>query len=578
MLDADRNMNAPDYQNTQELLKQLGKSLERLRVLIVDRHAGARHSLRILLSTLGITSIHNAATSAEVLRQVKSNEFDIIFADYFLDDGRDGQQLLEELRQQQFISLSTVYILITAERAYQNVVSVAELTPDDYLIKPFTADLLEARLVRALYKKRHFEKVFRFLDNGALADALAACEALLARGEPLFLTDALRRKGSILNALGRHEEARDVYRQALEFTQAPWARMGLAVALRGAGELAEAENIGLALIGEFPEYLAAYDFAASVCEERGELEKAQELLQKASAISPNNSLRQRLIGDVAVHNKDLDAAERAYGKVLERRRGSSLNAVDDYTDLTRVMLERGNTENARRVTQELRRDWRGSAEGEFAALVMDSLCAGQEGQADKARESLEKALALRETMEGDADAKKPSQKIAVDLAHACLAAGDDDKAREILGRIAAENHEDNRVIARIQDVFTRTGKEEAGKDLLAKVGREIVELNERGAQAALSGDDKTSVGALIEAAERIPSVQFLTDAARGIFSLLERKGWNEEMADRGLRYIQTAQDKDAHSPKVVSARELYFQVARKYGIEAVLRGGRRETG
>ena len=570
-------MSVPDPHNTQELLQQLGKSLGRLRVLIVDRHSGARHSLRILLSTLGITSIHNAATSAEVLRQVKSNEFDIIFADYILDDGRDGQQLLEELRQQQFISLSTVYILITAERAYQNVVSVAELTPDDYLIKPFTADLLEARLVRAIYKKRYFEKVFRFLDNGALADALVSCEALLTRGEQPFLTDVLRQKGFILNSLGRHEEAEDVYHQALELTQAPWARMGLAVALRGLGKLAEAENIGAALIGEFPEYLAAYDFVASVCEERGELEKAQELLQKASAISPNNSIRQHMVGNVAVRNKDLDAAERAYGKVLERRRGSSLNAIDDYTDLTRVMLDRGNTESARRVTQELRRDWRGNAQGEFAALIMDSLCAGQEGQADKARESLNKALALRETMQGDADAKGPSQKIAVDLAHACLAAGDDDKAREILGKIAAENHEDHGVLAQIQDIFAKTGKEVAGKELLAEVGREIVELNERGAQAAQSGDDQASVEALIEAAERVPSVQFLTDAARVIFKLLDRKGWNEEMANRGLRYLQLAHGKDARNPKVVSARELYFQVASKYGIEAVALGNRRGT-
>ncbi|MDR0440403.1 MAG: response regulator, partial [Candidatus Accumulibacter sp.] len=402
--------------------------------------------------------------------------------------------------------------------------------------------------------------------------------ALLARDEPLFLTDALRQKGTLLNALGRYDEAEDIYRRALELTQAPWARMGLAVALRGLGDLAGAENIGAALIAEFPEYLAAYDFVASVCEERGELEKAQELLQKASAISPNNSVRQRLVGDVAVRNKDLDAAERAYGKVLERRRGSSLNAVDDYTDLTRVMLDRGDTENARRVTQELRRNWRGNAQGEFAALIMDSLCAGQEGQANQAKESLEKALAIHETMQSNADAQGPSRKIAVDLAHACLAAGDDSKAQEILGRIAAENLEDRSMIARIQDVFAKTGKEEAGKDLLDKVGQEIGELSERGAQAAASGDDKTSLRTLIEAAERIPSVQFLTDAAQAIFGLLDRKGWNEEMADRGLRYIRIAQDKDAQSPKLVSARELYFQVARKYGIEAVPLGSRRDMG
>ncbi|MDR1936380.1 MAG: response regulator [Candidatus Accumulibacter sp.] len=562
-------MSVPDLQNTQELLRRLGKGLERLRVLIVDRHSGARNSLRILLSTLGITAIHNAATSVEVLRHVKSNEFDIILADYVLDDGRDGQQLLEELRQQRLISLSTVYMLITAERAYQNVASVAELTPDDYLIKPFTADLLESRLVRALYKKKFFEQVFRHLDGGALAAALAACEKLLERGEPQFFGDVLRHKGAILNALGRHEEARSVYQQALELTAAPWARMGLAVALRGLGELAEAERIGAALIGEFPEYMAAYDFVASVCEERGDLAKAQETLQKATAISPNNSLRQRMTGDVAVRNKDLDAAERAYGKVFERRRGSSLRVIDDYANLTRVMLDRGQTDGARRVTQELRRDWRGNSQGELAALVMDSLCANQEGESAKAKQFLEKALAMHDSLRNGADPLEFSQKIAVDLAHACLATGDEPRAREILGKVAAENHEDRDVMAQIQSIFAKTGKEEAGQDLLAEVGREIVELNQRGEQAARSGDDPAAVQMLIDAAERVPSVQFLTDAARAIFTLFDHKGWNEEMAERGLRYLRFAQAKDARNPKVVSARELYLQVARKYGIEAV---------
>ena len=564
-------MSLPAPQNTPELLRRLGKSLERLRVLIIDRNSGARNSLRIILSTLGITAIHNAATSAEVLRLVKAYEFDIVFADYVLDDGRDGQQLLEELRQKQLISLSTVYMLITAERAYRNVVSVAELTPDDYLIKPFTADLLEARLIRALYKKQFFERVFRHLDNGAFADALAACETLPGRDEQ-FLPDVRRQKGAILNALGRHEEAQAVYRQALGLTTAPWVRMGLAAALRGLDDLAEAENIGSALISEFPEYLAAYDFVASVCEEQGKLAKAQEILQKAAAISPNNSLRQRMVGDVAVRNNDLDAAERAYGRVLERRRGSSLRAVDDYTNLTRVMLDRGHTEGARRVTQELRRDWRGSSHGELAALVMDSLCANQEGEPARARQSLEKALTLHETMQDGGDPAGLSQKIAVDLAHACLAAGDEAQAQELLGKVAAENHEDRGMIARIQAVFVKTGKEEAGRNLLARVGREIVELNNRGMLAARSGDDQASVQTLIEAAERVPNLQFLTDAGKAIFIRLDRMGWNEEMAGRGLRYLQLAQAKDARNPKVIAVRELYFQVARKYGIEGVSSG------
>jgi len=570
-------MGVPDSNNTSELLKKLGKDLERMRVLIIDRHSSARNSLRMILSTLDISAIHNAGTTAEVMRQVKAYDFDIIFADYILEDGRDGQQLLEELRQKHLISLSTVYMVITAERSYQNVVSVAELAPDDYLIKPFTAEQLQARLIKALYKKRFFERVFTHLDNGAFADALAACEALLGQDEQ-FLYDILRFKGEILNALGRYEEAKAAYQQVLDHAVVPWARMGLAIALRGLDDLAEAENIGAALIEDFPEYLAAYDFVASVREELGKLAEAQETLQKAAAISPNNSTRQRMVGDVAVRNNDLDAAERAYGKVLERHRGSSLRVIDDYTNLTRVMLDRGHAEGARKVTQELRRDWRGNPQGELAALIMDSLCSNQEGEPAKARQALEKALAMHESMQDDSEQSGLSQKIAVDLAHACMASGDDAKAQEMLGKVAAENHEDRDMIAQIQGVFAKTGKEEAGQSLLAKVGREIVELNNRGVLAARSGNIEASVQMLIEAAERVPNLQFLVNATKAIFTLLARKGWNEDMADRALRYLQQAQAKDPRSPKVVSAREMYFQVARKYGIEIVPIAGARNPG
>ena len=169
-------MSPPERNNTAELLQKLGSDLKRMRVLLVDRHTSARNSLRIILSTLGVSAVHSAATSAEVLRQVRAYPFDIILADYQLDDGRDGQQLLEELRQKHLISLSTVYMVITAERAYHNVVSVAELAPDDYLIKPFTSEQLQGRLAKALYKKQFFEAVFARLDNGAFADALGICE------------------------------------------------------------------------------------------------------------------------------------------------------------------------------------------------------------------------------------------------------------------------------------------------------------------------------------------------------------------------------------------------------------------
>ncbi len=559
-------------ESTAELLQKLNRDIVRKRVLIVDRHPNARDSLRLMLSTLGITAVHGAGTSAEVLRQIGAVRFDIILTDYLLDDGRDSQQLLEELRQQRLIPLSTIFMVITGERQYRNVVSLAELAPDDYLVKPFTADQLQARLVRAIYKKHFFARIFGHLEQGAYADALTACDDLLARDEG-FLYDTLRFKGEILNALGRPAEAQAIYQRVLENRAVPWARMGLALALRGQDRLAEAEALGESLVQDYPEFLAAYDFLAEVREEMGKLAEAQAVLQQAAQISPNNSSRQRMVGEVAVRNNDLEAAERAFGKVLERHRGSSLRSIDDYTNLTRVMLDRGHAAGARRIGQQLRRDLRGSRQGELAALVVESLCAEREGEPAQARAALEKALALHEALQADGGDGPLSQKLVVDLAEACLATGDETRAEEILRRVAAENHENRAMIAQIEGVFAKTGKEEAGQSMLAQVGRELVELNNRGVLAARNGDFEGSVHMLIEAAERVPNLQFLVNASKAIFTLLERQGWDEAMAERGLRYLELAQAKDMRSPRVISARDLYLRVARQYGIDSAGKRG-----
>jgi FimV-like protein len=555
-------------ETTADLLHKMSKELALKRALLIDRYPNARSSLRIMLSALGVTSVHNAGSSAEVLRQVRSHHFDIILSDYQLEDGRDGQQLLEELRQQRLVALSTVFMLITSERAYHNVVSIAELAPDDYLIKPFTADELHGRLVRALYRKQFFAPLYEHLDNGAFGDALEACERLLEQDSG-FLFDLLRFKGEILNVLGRPAEAQAVYEEVLRQRMLPWARMGLAIALRSQQQLGEAETVAEALIADFPEFMAAYDFLADVREEMGKLPEAQQALQAAAMISPNNTARQRVVGDVAARNLDFQTAERAYGKVLERRRGSTLINIDDYSNLARAMLDLGHVDGAKRIADELRRDWRGSKQGELAALVMDGLCANKEGDPTKAKLAVEKALLLHDGLKAEGKDALVSSKLALDLAHACLATGDEASAQEVVRKVAAENHQDRAMITQIESIYARTGKEATGQALLAQVGKEIVELNNRGVLAARSGDLEGSVKLLIEAAERVPNLQFLVNASKAIFTLLELKGWNPALAKRGFGYLQMAQQRDLRNPKVISARETYQRVSRKYGVAIV---------
>ena len=61
-------------------------------------------------------------------------------------EGQDGQQLLEDLRHHKLIPPWAIFIMLTSEGAYDKVVSAAELQPTDYILKPFTAEVLNQRI------------------------------------------------------------------------------------------------------------------------------------------------------------------------------------------------------------------------------------------------------------------------------------------------------------------------------------------------------------------------------------------------------------------------------------------------
>lgn len=559
-------MNALD---NDEMLLVLQQTLTKKRVLIVDRHSPARDSLRLMLSALGVTAVHGAGSSAEVIRQVKTNRFDIILSDFILDDGRDGQQLLEELRHAHLIPLSTVYLIITSERGHTNVVALAELAPDDFLIKPFSAEQLKGRLVKAIFKKHVLRKIYQEIERNALQEAIAACDRVIQQ-QPSYMYDALRFKGELLHTLGRTREAEEVFRYILQGRTVPWAKMGLATALRDRGEYNEAEKLAEQVTKESPEYLLAYDFLASVHEAKGNLAAAQQVLQSAADASPHNTVRQRLVGDIAARNKDFLTAEKAYCKVMERNRGSSLRGVDDFTNLSRVLIERGDIEASRKVTGDMKRELRGDKQAALAALVSESLCLKAEGLTDKAATLVDQALSLQAELITDANSKEKhnSQRLAIDLAHACYATDKQEAGSKLMRQIAAENHEDPHLLDHINNVFEKTGLGDAGKALLADVGKEIIHLNNQGVLAARSGDLEGSVRLLMQAADQVPSLQFLVNAAKAIYSFMDKTGWDSELADKAQAYLALAQRKDRKSSTLASAREMSAAVAKKYGISS----------
>jgi DNA-binding response OmpR family regulator len=123
------------------------------RFLVIDDQPQARDALRTVAQTLGAFAVEFASNYQDAIYRIRNNAPDIILCDYMLGEGRSGQQLLEELRRFKLLLDETIFMMVTGEQSYEQVVSAVELVPDDYIIKPFSPDKLLLRLERIVAKK-----------------------------------------------------------------------------------------------------------------------------------------------------------------------------------------------------------------------------------------------------------------------------------------------------------------------------------------------------------------------------------------------------------------------------------------
>jgi DNA-binding response OmpR family regulator len=242
-----------------------------------------------MLNQCGVAKIEHAVSAGSAMRPIRGREFDIILCEYDLGEGQDGQQLLEDLRHNNMIPLSTIFFMVTAERSYQKVVSAAELAPTDYILKPCTADIVLDRISRAIERRAQFLPVYRLMEQGSLRQALDACVEGEAR-DKRYVFDFMRLRAELHVTLGEPALAEPIYASLFEARAVAWARLGLAKSLFMQDRIDEAQNLLTALVDQNRNFLDAYDWLAKTHEANGQLPQAQTVLQEATAISPHAAM------------------------------------------------------------------------------------------------------------------------------------------------------------------------------------------------------------------------------------------------------------------------------------------------
>ncbi|MBA4392513.1 MAG: response regulator, partial [Desulfobacca sp.] len=145
--------------------------------LVVDDFQEFRASVRFMLQSFGVVSIDNANSGEAAIAQIETKPYDVILCDYNLGHNqKDGQQILEEIKHRELIKLSTVFIMVTAENTMEMIMGAAEYSPDDYLMKPFTKEVLRTRIEKAFKKKNDLELIESAVQKKEYRHAIDLCE------------------------------------------------------------------------------------------------------------------------------------------------------------------------------------------------------------------------------------------------------------------------------------------------------------------------------------------------------------------------------------------------------------------
>lgn len=162
-------------------------------VLVIEDDPSIRSSLVRSLGDRG-HAVSSARAGLDGLQQALADDPDVVLLDLGLPD-LDGHSLLTMLRAVR----QTPVIVVTARDDDPSVVRALDAGADDYVVKPFGMDQLEARM-RAVLRRIGSDPGEAVLEVGELTIDPASREVVL-RGEQLELS---RREFDLLHYLAQH--------------------------------------------------------------------------------------------------------------------------------------------------------------------------------------------------------------------------------------------------------------------------------------------------------------------------------------------------------------------------------------
>ncbi len=503
---------------------QLAKYYRSLRFLVVDDFENFRLSIRQMIRAFGVESIEVASNGEDAVQRCEFEEFDVILCDYNLGSGKNGQQILEELRHNKLLKQTSIFILITAETSKDMVMGALEYLPDGYITKPITKAVLQKRLDGMIEQREILKPINEAVDaeNFDLAIQLVNREM---QSETKYVTWCLRKLASLYYIKGEYELARRIYEDVLSKRDIGWAHLGLGKVNIALGRFDEAIDGLDSLIKQNGNLIEAYDFLAEAQLKKGKSKEAQATLQSAVEISPFAILRQTKLAEVCTKNKDVEGATDALRSSVKLGYNSVHESPENYLNLGRCLSELAEGDNsdigkkrAKEAVHTLGRaakKFKDDPDVQTNALLIESRVHKGQGHDDKSKAVLEKA---KESM----DMERASADTALEFAKTLYSIGEESQAEQLLSKLASEHGDNQTILNDIEELLDEP------VSLQKKV--QARKLNKRGIGAFESGDLPEAIKVFEEALAVTPKHPALNlNIVQVMLKQIKQQGGNPEL-------------------------------------------------
>jgi CheY-like chemotaxis protein len=282
--------------------------------MVIDGNPTSRSILVSQLRDFGMGNVVQVARLVDARRQLEYRKFEVVLCElHFPLETMSGQDLLDDLRRNQLLPFSTVFIMVTGEATYAKVAEAAESALDGYLLKPHKASQLGDRLRQARIRKVSLQGIFSAIEAEDFVGAASLClERFESRG--LFWLYAARVGAELMLRTGQYDQAQKLYQAVVTAKTLPWAKLGVARALLDEGQSARAVSTLENLISEDPSYTDAYDVMGRAQFEQGKFDAALSTFKMASTLTPASISRLQNLGLMSYYAGERIEAE----KILDR--------------------------------------------------------------------------------------------------------------------------------------------------------------------------------------------------------------------------------------------------------------------